>query len=345
MPFRPPLGRLLLERLAWLLRLPTPRPLPTLSPQLRSQPTQPRTPRMLVKTPSGKWSLIDHICMSSEIADQVIEYRCIHRVDNLSDNKAVVLTLQLDGSLERNDCSEPRNRSSLSWSKASENDLAEYKRVLSLLLAGIQLPEDPLRCITLCNNNNHSYLIETYSVSISNACIAAAEVCIPKTNQRRCVAGWSEHVQQLKASSIMWHTIWEECGWPFDGVVAETAEHAKHVYKQMVKWVLSHQNELSNFRKAEAMTRGEINNVCQNGNCYCNHSKAIHDVKAAICKLKRGKFGGSGNPTSDHTITAPLSGRSDDGEQKFKISKFMKENETIKEINKYKNVLRIYKCT
>ncbi|ELU17828.1 hypothetical protein CAPTEDRAFT_194968 [Capitella teleta] len=199
-------------------------------------------------------SLIDHSCVSSEIADQVIEYRCIHRGDNLSDHEAVVLTLQLDGSLEKNDFSEPRNRSSMSWSKASENDLAS--RVLSLLLAGIQLPEDPLRCTTLCNNNNHCYLIETYSVSISNVCIAAAEICIPKTKQRRRVAGWFEHVQELKASSIMWHRIWEECGRPVDGVVEETAKHAKRVYKRMVKWVLSHQNELSNVRMAEAMTRG-----------------------------------------------------------------------------------------
>ena len=58
----------------------------------------------------------------------------------------------------------------------------------------------------------------------------------------------------------MWHRIWEECGRPAEGVVSETAKHAKQEYKRAVKWLLRHQDELSNAKMATTVLQNRERN-------------------------------------------------------------------------------------
>ncbi|ELU15695.1 hypothetical protein CAPTEDRAFT_201113 [Capitella teleta] len=143
----------------------------------------------------------------------------------------------------------------VSWSKASEEDIADYKHVLSYLLEQV-IPPSLRGCIGSgfsCDSENHRGLIEHYFETISSACLAAAEVCIPKQGGRKRVAGWNDHVETFKGASIMWHRIWDANGKPGNGVVYDLMLKAKREYKSAVRWVLWHQDELSSMRMADGI--------------------------------------------------------------------------------------------
>ncbi|ELU09859.1 hypothetical protein CAPTEDRAFT_205644 [Capitella teleta] len=137
-------------------------------------------------------SLIDHFAVDEVLFEKVLEYYCLHRGDNLSDHSPLFLVLQLDSAA---DCVPPSSASTgssrVSWSKASEEDIADYKHVLSYLLEQV-IPPSLRGCIDSgfsCDSENHRGLIEHYFETIPSACLAAAEVCIPKQGGRKRVAG------------------------------------------------------------------------------------------------------------------------------------------------------------
>jgi hypothetical protein len=316
-------------------------------------------------------SLIDHFAVDEVLSEKVLEYYCLHRGDNLSDHSPLFLVLQLDSAA---DCVPPSSASTgssrVSWSKASEEDIADYKHVLSYLLEQV-IPPSLRGCIGSgfsCDSENHRGLIEHYFETISSACLAAAEVCIPKQGGRKRVAGWNDHVETFKGASIMWHRIWDANGKPGNGVVYDLMLKAKREYKSAVRWVLRHQDELSSMRMADGIlnnksrdlwaevkkkthsrcsTPGIVDGVegdheigelfcakfdelyncvsynademlelkhsvfdlvssrCRSGLCYCDHSVDVRSVIDAVRRLKCGKSGGSGKPSSDHIVHAP----------------------------------------
>ena len=61
-------------------------------------------------------------------------------------------------------------------------------------------------------------------MSITHACDSACQKTIPLTCQKQGngrIAGWSEHVNPLKEKSLFWHRIWDSCGRPRSGHVAD----------------------------------------------------------------------------------------------------------------------------
>jgi len=177
-------------------------------------------------------------------------------------------------------------------------------------------------------------------------------------------------VENYKASSIMWHNIWEANGKPGNGVVHDLMLKAKKDYKRAVRWVLRHQDELSSMKMADGILNnrsrdlwsevkkkthsrslipsivdgvdeddeiGElfctkfeelyncvsyneeemaelkdsvsrlVSSKCRSGSCYCDHSVSVRSVIDAVRRLKSGKSGGQGKPSSEHVIHAPRS--------------------------------------
>ena len=309
-------------------------------------------------------SVIDHFFVSDTIASVISSVHSVHDGDNLSDHVPVVLRLNIGCQFQLSDSRvyTPKH----AWHRASDENLAEYKRVMTVLLESIEPPFGPLTCDDP-NNCDHRREIDDHVSFLNAACMAASEVCIPKSKRKR-VAGWSEHVSRFKEKSIFWHRIWLESGCPASGTLFDVMKHAKRDYKTAVKQVMRDQESLSNARMAEALSNnnsrdfwaeikrkssnhspspaimdgiqgdemicelfrnkfdGLYNSVpyderemnalrnalvqqaelsCMNGNCYCNHRVYVDEVSDAVRKLKKGKSGGPGAPSSDHFMNAP----------------------------------------
>jgi hypothetical protein len=156
----------------------------------------------------------------------------IHDPDNTSDHDPIVIKfmfeLQHIGSCTRTH--KPR----VSWAKVTESDLCNYRNALTDRLRGFHFPTDALLCTDLsCNDIAHLNCVNDYSVSITNACIEAAEatiplICVRPTSGR--IPGWSERVQPLREKSLFWHQMWIDFDRPKTGAVADSMRRTRAAY-------------------------------------------------------------------------------------------------------------------
>ena len=86
----------------------------------------------------------------------------------------------------------------VSWVKASDIDLNNYRAALSSNLLSIHLPTAALLCSDLrCMDTSHRCDINHYEEEITTACLSAAGSSIPRTSNRpvagpKRVPGWTE---------------------------------------------------------------------------------------------------------------------------------------------------------
>jgi len=72
-----------------------------------------------------------------------------------------------------------------------------------------------------------------YANDITEACMAAARLVVPFTysqQQSRRIPGLSEQVQPLRDKSLFWHALWDECGRPHAGYVADCMRRTRAAY-------------------------------------------------------------------------------------------------------------------
>ena len=134
--------------------------------------------------------VLDHFLLSATTFENFVERAyAIHDVDNLSDHDPIVVELLMD-------FAEQAHVSRISWPKATESNLNEYRHALSRNLSRIVLSSEALVCQYLhFTDAAHLSAIHEYSQSISNACIKAAAECMPRTCDRQDndhVPGWSD---------------------------------------------------------------------------------------------------------------------------------------------------------
>ena len=74
----------------------------------------------------------------------------------------------------------------MSWAKATDKNMRDYKDILSLKLQSIDVPTDVLVCGDIhCSNKIHFQLSNKYVADITESCISAAESVIPRTCRRQ----------------------------------------------------------------------------------------------------------------------------------------------------------------
>ena len=74
----------------------------------------------------------------------------------------------------------------VSWTKATDKNMRDYKDILSLKLQSIDVPTDVLVCGDItCSNKTHFQLLNKYVTDITESCISAAESVIPRTCRRQ----------------------------------------------------------------------------------------------------------------------------------------------------------------
>jgi exonuclease III len=161
-----------------------------------------------------RFNILDHFLLSDIIFNtSVVSARVLHDIDNTSDHEPIILQLcfQVRYLGFSNKIHTPR----VSWAKASDSDLDNYRSSLTHELSTIVLPVEALLCSDLqCNNPNHFQAINIYAHNISDACTKAAEATIPATCNKQTsgrIPGWTEFIQPVRDKSLFWHK-WGQTG-------------------------------------------------------------------------------------------------------------------------------------
>jgi endonuclease/exonuclease/phosphatase family metal-dependent hydrolase len=189
----------------------------------------------------SRFSVLDHFILSGTLYDECISSAFVlHEVDNVSDHDPVFMSLGMDAKLIALSTRVFTPR--VSWAKASDKDLNNYRSALSQNLVLIGLPAEALLCTNMCcRNAGHHSAIGHYAEAITSACLSAAESCIPHTSDRHYgsgrVPGWNEWVAPKREKSIFWHRLWVDCGRPRSGAVADCMRRTRANYHYAIRRV------------------------------------------------------------------------------------------------------------
>jgi len=232
-----------------------------------------------------RFSILDHFIVSGTLFDKCVAgVSVLHDVDNLSDHDAIVLRLNIDvHSVALADrVFTPR----VSWVKASDNDILNYRVALAQNLKCMHFPACVLLCMDVnCKDPDHHNAICQYAESITNACLLAAESNIPVTSNCHSgdgrVPGWTEHVEPLREKSMFWHRLWIECGRPHTGTVASCMRRARASYHYAIRQVKKDRDLIVRNRIADALVTDPSRN-------FWTEVKKIRGNKAGVAKIVDG---------------------------------------------------------
>jgi hypothetical protein len=133
--------------------------------------------------------------------------------------------------------------------------------------------------------------LQEYAQSITNACITAAAITIPRTCTRPNtgrIPGWSGHVWPLRERSMFWHRMWLDCGRPRTGVVSESMRQTRAAYHYALRNIRKDEEDIVRERTADAM-------LLNNSRDFWLEVKRIRGNKACISRTIDGQ-------TEDHNI-------------------------------------------
>ena len=209
-------------------------------------------------------SVIDHIVLSNALVEKVISYDVI---DCTLYSDHVPLKIILDFDLTMFEVQERVHKCRTAWHKATSAQCNDYQLKLQTLLEQIDVTKD----VFSCKNFNCTKHIDDLCVmyqSVLNACLCAADECIPKTGVsssshkgRRVVPGWNQHVNDLKKESLMWHHNWKSCGRPHDGYVAEMRRLSRAKYHKACKDVLRKADVMQMEKMAHAISENKTRDL------------------------------------------------------------------------------------
>jgi len=226
-------------------------------------------------------------------------------VDNTSDHDPICMVLYINVALlidvKRAYTPQP------SWNKANINDIENYKSLLRLKLAEIKVPTAAICCSDYCcKNNDHFESINLYVSQLADACLQSAEKTIPFTRrrgERGCIPGWTEQIAPLRDKSMFWHRMWNDCGRPHNGIVADIMRRTRLQYHAAIRTVHRNENDIVNERFVSSIVNNSSRNFwyearCMRRKCDSNTSSVVDGQTNA------GKRDGSLGLVSDHFINA-----------------------------------------
>ena len=201
-------------------------------------------------------SHIDHILISSNIREYVINCMKVDSVDNDSDHIAVKIELDLhcDYFASKEISHTPRP----TWYKVSIDDKSKYQQELDHLY-DINCPTDAFECKDI-NCSNHNEKLEKVCIDIINSCIVAGQMTIPhigtKNKDNNQKAGWNEYCREKKEESLYWHRAWKIEGSKHNTFLAHMRIKSRLQYHYAVRCIDKNRDAI----KSEKMAQNCIKN-------------------------------------------------------------------------------------
>ena len=189
---------------------------------------------------NGRKTLIDHILISNNLSNKLIEYNSIDTINNPSDHEAINCKINFYISyVKQND--KQTNTSRSAWELATNIDIELYNELLDDYLMQIPLPIELINCQNF-NCKLHHDEICTFHNNIINALVMACNNSIPsvmpKSNKSKVVIGWNEHVEPYFRTALFWHKIWVENDRPANGIIADIHQSTRSLYHKTRKDVI-----------------------------------------------------------------------------------------------------------
>ena len=210
---------------------------------------------------TGSRSKIDHVIVSNNLVDNVIDYLPMDDINNMSDH--LVVMVELDIHCEYFSINNGNKKVKPNWYKATMYDINMYKKALHHELSKIVTLDEVISCRDF-NCTCHFDEIERLHNDIITACLNASKM-IPssgadktKKNVRPPIPGWNDHCAVKKETALMWHWKWKEAGSPRSGLLYDMRKRSRTQYHYAIRKCQEKSSALKCKKMAECMMNKDV---------------------------------------------------------------------------------------
>ena len=148
------------------------------------------------------------------------------------------IILQVDWSLDITETERTTNNhlDSIAWHKVDNYE--EYKETIENILSNCPSINvlSSLQCKDrFCQDDHHQAEIDQLCVLLSDVCISAANLTLPKARNNKPIPGWNDKLWPLKHIADFWSAIWRQNGKPDVGLVADIFRKTRRDYHYAVR--------------------------------------------------------------------------------------------------------------
>ena len=124
--------------------------------------------------------------------------------------------------------------------------------------------------------------LRSYANDIIQACIKTAKEVTAKNNGSHSHSpGWKDYVTPAREASLFWHNLWNDCGRPRSGVVADCMRRTRLAYHYAIRHV---RKQEANMVK-EQFAKSIIENRTRD---FWSEISRIKNSKAGVCDIVDG---------------------------------------------------------
>jgi len=137
-----------------------------------------------------------------------------------------------------------------------------------------------------CCNAEHIAGLSQFADHITAACLKSAAECIPSTKPCGAsghIPGFTEHVAPLRSQSLFWHRLWQDCGKPHSGIVADIMRRSRARYHAAVRQIRRQQADIVNDRIAAALAENSNRNFWDEIKCIRQNKRNTVGVVDGLC--------------------------------------------------------------
>lgn len=246
-----------------------------------------------------RFSILDHFLLSPALFNYLMtSATVIHDINNLSDHEPIVLELDLAIDCTTVPSNQGLQQHRVSWVKANDGHIKNYREVLSNRLKSIALPVNALTCQNVgCRHVNHRGELDKYARDIVDACYNSSLDTIPQEGPPgRRIPGWSEYVEPFRQKSSFWHKLWVDCGRPRTGPVADSMRRTRAAYHYAIRRTRHCEDDIVRDRFAQALISNrnrdfwqEVRKIRAN-KLLCNYAIDGHSSADEIARLFGEKY-------------------------------------------------------
>ena len=215
-------------------------------------------------TPNGHTSCIDHFIFTCNMQCYINNVYPIKHASYTKDSGHYPIIVELPGMSELIDCLisddnvNPAHTNKIAWHKVT--DYVEYSCLVSDILsecdelnlfAGLQCSDHK------CRDPGHLIEIDFICKTMTDICISAADLTLPKCGTIRTNPNWTEHIKPLRAASILWGNIWNDNGRPTSGIIYEIYRKCRHEYHYAIRENISNAKTIRRTKMADAIAAND----------------------------------------------------------------------------------------
>ena len=208
-----------------------------------------------------RMSCIDHFLVSDSIYDNIVNVNC-DKMSALNPSYHCPLTMRVKLGVEKREPEMPEPsepaKPRIAWHKVKSSHIDIYRNVVRRKLGARRLPEVVHCNDTRCKNPLHHRQLDEYASFLTDACISAADDCLPKVKNGNAqpIPNWSEEIEMKKTDALEHFWIWEVAGKPNSGPLFDSMRRSKRQYHYAIRSVQRNASNIRNNKLAEALASG-----------------------------------------------------------------------------------------